>query len=355
MHRVSKRHALAGAVTLLVGAAGLAAGVVPAAAAMSPHTVYVAPHGTAQAADVSCQSAAFDTIQSAVAAVAPGGTVHVCGGTYREDVALSKPVALLGQRHAVINAAGKVNGVLVTAPYVLVTGFTVTGATGEGILVDAASHVTIEGNIVTANDRGGIPAGPVPNSYPACQAAGGVPGDCGEGIHLMGSSYSTVAANVVTGNTGGILLSDETGPTAHNRIIANVSAGNLFDCGITVVGHNPKAAPGGVPAPSVARVYDNHVAGNSTQGHGIKGEGAGVVLATALPGGAVYGNTVEHNTINGNGLSGVTVHSHVTGQFMNGNVVTENLIGVNNLGGDKDFAPHWTSRPPASSSPPSVR
>jgi hypothetical protein len=34
------------------------------------------------------------------------------------------------------------------------------------------------------------------------------------------------------------------------------------------------------------------------------------------------------------------VHSHVTGQFMNGNVVTENLIGVNNLDGDKDFAPH---------------
>jgi hypothetical protein len=123
-------------------------------------------------------------------------------------------------------------------------------------------------------------------------------------------------------------------------MFANVSAGNLFDCGITVVGHDPEAAPGGVPAPSVAGVYDNLVADNSILGNGTKGEGAGVVLATALPGGAVYGNTVERNAINGNGLSGVTVHSHVTGQFINGNVVTENLIDVNNLDGDNDFAPH---------------
>lgn len=117
-------------------------------------------------------------------------------------------------------------------------------------------------------------------------------------------------------------------------------ANNLFDCGITVVGHNPKAAPGGKPAPKTAGVYANLITGNNISGNGIKGGGAGVVLATGLPGGAVYDNTVSGNAINGNGMSGVTVHSHVPGQFLNGNVIAGNQIGMNNLNGDSDFAPH---------------
>ena len=156
----------------------------------------------------------------------------------------------------------------------------------------------------------------------------------------MGSSYATVAGNVSTGNSGGILVSDDTGPAAYNQVVGNVVASNLFDCGVTVVGHNPKAAPGGVPAPQVAGVYANDIVGNSISGNGVKGAGSGVVLATPLPGGAVYDNTVQDNTITGNGQSGVTVHSHVPGQFLNGNVITRNFISTNNLVGDPDFAPH---------------
>lgn len=290
-------------------------------------------------ADNSCDSAAFQSIQSAVTAVASGGTVVVCGGTYSEDVAVAKPLSLAGGKHAVIDATGKINGILVTASHVRIAGFTVTGAIGEGILVESASHVTIAGNVVTGNDLGGVP-NPVPTTYAECQTVGGVPGDCGEGIHLMGSSASTVAGNVVTNNTGGILLSDETGPTDHNAITGNLVANNMFDCGVTIAGHNPGAAPNGVPAPATAGVYANLVQGNNITGNGIKGQGGGVILATGLPGGAVYGNVIKNNAISGNGLAGVTVHSHVAGQDLNGNVVTGNLIGVNNLDGDNDFAPH---------------
>jgi parallel beta-helix repeat protein len=309
-------------------------------AARSNSTVYVSMHGKAAAADASCGSAAYKSIGAAVSAVARGGKVVVCGGTYHEDVTVAKPLSLLGRSHPVIDATSKINGILVTAPHVTVSGFKVTSAIGEGILIRSANYVTIEGNVVAHNDLGGLPLHPVPNTYAECQAVGQIPGDCGEGIHLMGSSFSTVAHNVSTGNSGGILLSDETGPTAHNHIVGNVAANNLFDCGVTVVGHNPKAAPGGVPAPRVAGVFANDIAGNSISGNGLKGGGAGVVLATGLPGGAVYDNTVEGNSINGNGMSGVTVHSHVPGQFLNGNVITRNVIGVNNLVGDSDFAPH---------------
>jgi parallel beta-helix repeat protein len=351
MRHVSIRQALGGAVALLAGASAAAAIAVPAAATgttggtgarpvSSAAAVYVDAHGSAAADDHGCGSAAYSSIQSAVSAAGSGGVVVVCGGTYDEDVTVPKSLSLIGEGHAVIDAAGQINGVTVTAPGVRVIGFTVTGATGEGILVGSVGSATIEHNVVTGNDQGGRPADPVPNTYAECQAQQGVPGDCGEGIHLMGSSGSTVAGNVVTGNTGGILLSDETGPAAHNRITANVVTGNRSDCGITVAGHNPAAAPGGVPAPKTAGVYANIISGNTISGNGTEGQGAGVVLATGLPGGAVYDNVVEHNTISGNGIAGVTVHSHVAGEFLNGNVVTQNLITVNNLDGDNDFAPH---------------
>lgn len=342
MHNAFTRPALPGVLTLLAVAAAVAAVAVPATAAThrAPSKVYVATHGKAGARDTSCATAAFSTVSAADSAVVSGGEVIVCGGTYAGSLSITKPLTLLGQSHAAIAATGKDNGILIRASHIKVSGFTVTGAIGEGILVQSADYVTIQGNVVTVNDQGALPVNAAPNTYAECQAQGGVPGDCGEGIHLMGSSYSTVTGNVVTDNSGGILLSDETGPTAHNQIIGNLVADNLGDCGVTVVGHNPKAAPSGVPAPKVAGIYDNTVSGNIISGNGTRGDGAGVVLATGAPGGAVYDNTVERNTISGNGLSGVTVHSHVPGQFLNGNVVTDNVITVNNLDGDNDFAPH---------------
>jgi hypothetical protein len=107
----------------------------------------------------------------------------------------------------------------------------------------------------------------------------------------MGSSHSTVAGNISTGNSGGILLSDETGPTEYDRIEGNVVSGNDSDCGITLAGHNPAAAPSGVPAPQVAGVYANSIVGDDITRNRTAGQGAGVLLATALPGGAVYDNT----------------------------------------------------------------
>jgi parallel beta-helix repeat protein len=254
-------------------------------------TVYVSPHGTATARDSNCDSAAYHSIGDAVSAAAPGATVVVCGGVYHEHVTVAKPMSLLGRSHPVIDAADKVNGILIAGPHVTVRGFKVTSAVGEGILVGSASYATIAGNTVTHNDLGGALVNPVPTSYAECQAAGGIPGDCGEGIHLMGSSHSTVAGNISTGNSGGILLSDETGPTEYDRIEGNVVSGNDSDCGITLAGHNPAAAPSGVPAPQVAGVYANSIVGDDITRNRTAGQGAGVLLATALPGGAVYDNT----------------------------------------------------------------
>jgi parallel beta-helix repeat protein len=297
--------------------------------------------------NVRCWPSGFSTIGAAVASARAGDVVRVCGGTYHEDVVLppSKPLTLEGVGNPVIDASGLDNGVTVLASYSVVEGFTVEQAIGEGILVQGAPGlpvrgVTISGNSVQSNDRGNPTGAPqTGSSYPECDGSAQAPGDCGEGIHLMVADDSSVVGNLVTGNSGGVLLTDEFGPTSGNTIASNNVFGNTLDCGITLAGHNPAAFAGGQPQPTAGGVFSNRVLLNSVSDNGVAGQGAGVLMATPFPGGAVYNNLVQSNTIWGNGLAGVTVHSHAPGQDVNGNFIEGNRIGTNNLDGDPDFYP----------------
>ncbi len=324
-------------------------------------SLYVSPSGSSRASDRSCRSASYSTIQSAVDAAKPGATVTVCPGSYTEDVIVSSPLTLRGV-DATIQGTSSANGncdqlgaggpgsapclagVTIKSSWVQISGFTVTGATGEGILATGSlksgsiSHVTIQDNRVVGNDLGGIPPS-TGGGYPQCEAVGGVPGDCGEGIHLMGVADSVISHNYDSANTGGILITDEFGPTHNNLVEHNIVTENQYDCGITVPGHNPFAVDAhGNPQPSVAGVFDNVIRRNVVTDNGRKGEGAGVLFANATAGTGSYDNLVEDNYIAGNDLSGVTMHAHTVGpgQFedLNGNKIVDNVIGQNNLGGD---------------------
>jgi hypothetical protein len=86
-------------------------------------------------------------------------------------------------------------------------------------------------------------------------------------------------------------------------------------------------------------IFANVIQGNVLKHNGDgsttpEGAGAGVVLASPVPGGAVYGNLVVGNRITASGLAGVTIHSHLPGQRFGGNRVIGNLIGTNNVTGD---------------------
>lgn len=324
--------------------------------------LYVSPSGTKGAADRNCKSAAYSTVQSAVDAAPSGATVVVCRGTYTEDVVISQPLTLTGKHGSVINgtptttatceqlgASGPstaqcLAGITIKSSNVKVKGLKVTGATGEGILATGSltggsiSHVVIQRNRVVDNNRGGIP--PSSSSpYPECAEVGQVPGDCGEGIHLMGVASSTVTHNFVSGNEGGVLLTDEFGPTHGNVVSHNTITKNLYDCGVTLPGHNPTALSAtGATQPTKAGVFDNVISHNKITDNGTKGEGAGVLFANATAGTASYDNLVEYNHISGNELSGVTMHAHTVmpGQFedLSGNKIVHNTIGANNTGGD---------------------
>jgi parallel beta-helix repeat protein len=304
-------------------------------------TLCVNPRGTS-----GCNS----TISGAVATAAAGDAIRVAEGIYAEDVVIGKSLSLIGagSDNTIIDASGKDNGIDVDGynnpglNHVVVSGFTVRNANRQGILVVNASYVTVTDNRVTGSDKSLVLGNP-----PTCP---GIPTyfkpgedfDCGEAIHLSGVHHSSVTGNIVRNNAGGILLSDDTGPTHHNLVSENVVQNNPFDCGITIASHH--FAPAGDPA--WIGVSNNTISRNYSSSNGLStGEGAGVGLFTGPPGARTMGNVVSFNILVGNALPGVTMHSHTINQNLNDNMIVGNYIADN--GGDSDVTAPGASPVPA--------
>jgi len=273
------------------------------------------------------------TIQEAINAANSGDTIDVARGAYAGNVVVDRPVALLGAGigDTIIDATGLGNGINVDGldnaglSRVIIRGFTVQNADHQGIVVTNASDVTIVGNRVTGNDRAlqlsqtGPPACPgLPPHFVAFQGL-----DCGEGIQLSGVTYSTVADNVVDHNSGGILVSDDTGPNHDNFITGNVVRDNPYDCSITLATHDLNPLQGMPPK----GVYHITVKGNTVVRNGLaSGEGAGIGIFAPTPGSQNYGNVIVDNYLAQNGLPGVTLHSHSPGQNVNDHLIAHNTI-----------------------------
>lgn len=294
-----------------------------AAQASTSGTTYVSPHGHAGGSDHSCGTARYSDINAAIAATRAGGTVVVCRGTYDTQAVVTKPLNLAGRPGATINAKGqpplKVGSVtlpgsvgiaVLGTSHVRVSGFRVGHAGFDAILIARSSHVWASRNELLHN------------------------GDVG--VDINGSSWSGAVGNVAKDNMGGgFLVADDVGPNSHNVIAWNVATDNPGGCGVILAGHSTAGVTGNL-------VEHNLLTYNGT----LKktGGGAGVVIATEVPGETVAGNTVTGNNIYGNGLAGVTIHAHLPGQHLNGNRIIGNTIGTNNTLGDPiGLAPTPTS------------
>ncbi len=284
------------------------------------------------------------TITAALAAASTGDTVLVAPGTYKEDVVITKPIALLGSyRASVIDASGLSNGIFINgmsaAPKigltnVIVSGFTVRNANFEGILVANATDVSLTGNLVTDNNKSlDISAGAC-NGIPAFETNEG--DDCGEGIHLMATYHVSVIDNESAYNSGGILITDETGPSQSNLISGNNVHDNPYDCGITLASHGPATSV--IPTAGLPYgVSDNTISHNISahNGYQVPGAGAGVGIFAPFPGTTDARNVVIDNVLRNNGLPGVTMHNHASAPApappinMNDNVIVGNQISGN--------------------------
>ncbi len=303
--------------------------------AASAATLCVNPAGTA-----GCST----TISAAIAAAHPGDVIKVAPGTYKEQVTITIPLSLVGDPASppLINAAGKTTGIFINgmaaAPAagisgVNITGFKVENAQYEGILVANASNVTLSSNTVAKNNRALTPGSPCPNlaAYETSEAQ-----DCGEGIHLMAVDHSIVINNITENNSGGMLITDETGPTTDNIIQGNTVRYNPYACGITLASHPPATAlipsahlPFGLARNTIIANNSNH------NGLGIPGAGAGVGIFAPFPGTSNTGNVVIDNDLAYNGLPGVTMHNHAfapspaPGVNLNDNKIIGNHIHAN--------------------------
>jgi hypothetical protein len=308
----------AGTVLVLVPALTTTAqAVVPKSA---PDIVYVDDSGPGHCGG----KAMFTTITAGLAAVADGGTVHVCPGTYHEDVLVDKAVTLDGDNAIVspdptdstflTEATGGNNAFTVVSPDVVIHNFTVRDATADGIIL-LGDRGTLVHNRAYAN---------VIN-----------------GINVDGSSHSEIRDNVISGNGGGIELANDplaagitlpgvSGTAAWNRVEDNTITDNPAACAIYLVDHAGSDHPG-----DWRGIHDNLIRGNYVARNALQGFGGGVLFASPVPGGSVYNNRVQGNSILTNGLPGIALHSHLPGQDLNGNVVWGNVIGTNNvLGGE---------------------
>jgi len=279
-------------------------------------TRYVSPSGT-DAFD--CAVAPCRTIHYAVGQAAAGDTIRVAAGTYADSISVNKRLILSGSGRGstTIDADGHDNGVVIAGAASAGTvfrGFTVKNAGREGLFANKTSYLLIADNTFVMNDAYG------PNS-PQCPAAD--PDDCGEAVHLQTVTFSAVSGNLVQNNVGGILLTDEDGPTAFNLLSDNQVLDNTKDCGITLASHFFQL---GAPASaSTAGVYQNLVLHNASIGNGA----AGIGVFAGPPGAAAWGNVVVGNTAKNNGLPGVAMHAHSPFQNLDGNVVTNNIISGN--------------------------
>jgi parallel beta-helix repeat protein len=306
--------------SLAAAAAALILVPLPAAAA----TLCVSPGGA---------GGCSPTISAAVAAAPAGDVIYVHRGTYAEQVTIDKPLSLIGdqRQNTIIDATGSPNGIVVDGfgnpglAHVTIIGFTIRNAQTEGILVSNASWVNLASNRVADNDQALLDE--VCGVFTPPDNAAGEGMDCGEGIHLTAVDHSTVSDNIIEGNSGGILVSDDSGPTHDNVISGNTVQDNPFDCGITLASHNP-VAPNGV--------YRNTIAANNSLRNGLKGEGAGIGMFTPAPGTATYGNVVVGNRAIGNGMPGIAMHSHAPGQTLIDNKIVDNYVAGN--GPDRDDA-----------------
>ena len=339
-----------------LSSAALAAGLVtiavrPAAAAPKPHvpaTLYVAPPTGRSSLPPVCQTAPYTDINAAIAATVAGDRVVVCPGTYTGSatvttgesvqptitagVYVDKSIALLGMSGVIVNATGLDNGITVFGVNgAKVMGFTVDGAFGEGIFVAASTRITVDWNTVKGND-----VGTATTAYFECQTkTEGVLGDCGYGIHLLSVTHSWVLDNTVQFNSGGILLSDEFGPTKGNTVSGNAVVDNALRSGIKLAGRSATGVNASdYPTPKLGGVYSNSVSDNIVMSNGLTGKGGGIVLTVGVKGGACYGNLVDGNEISGNGFSGITIRRHFVLADVNGDLLFDNWIGTNNLTGD---------------------
>ena len=196
-----------------------------------------------------------------------------------------------------------------------------------------ATDVTLVGNKVFDNNKSLDIADGACDGIPSFETNEGE--DCGEGIHLIATDHASVVRNESAYNSGGILLTDETGPNHANLFlkIQCMIIRSTVELRLRRTGRQADVPGSGLPF----GVTDNTISKNEVvrNGNQLPGAGAGVGIFAPFPGTTDAGNVVINNVLRDNGLPGVTMHNHAAFPSpappvnMNDNVIVGNKISGN--------------------------
>lgn len=321
--------------TFLAGTVAAVGGITSTttAASATTTTVYVNNGRITGTADTSCATAIYSTIQAAIDATSPGGKVHVCSGTYPEQVKIEKSITLIGDPGRGVVGPGP------NAP--VLDGANLTGApdfSGDSsgcVAFDLAGGVTnvkisgfsIEhyrcGTVVTGNEgisawndtRGTSKIKITHNSFSdilwAAVLVGSdhsvqhsdwtvsqnvvtigkwAPNNNVYGIELTNTKDSTISNNIVSGGYQGILTQPR--GTSEDIVISGNTVGSDANAGIQI-------APYGSATAKDIHVIANIIDSGAT---GIHVGGVGIVK----------GIDIHLNSLGGNVISGIANDSSAT-------------------------------------------
>ena len=237
--------------------------------------VFCAFIGTASAATIYVPDN-YVKIQWAVDNAIAGDTIIVRDGTYSENVDVNKRLTIKsenGSANCIVDAADQNDYVFkITADYVNISGFAVTGATGNGIYLYEVDHCNISGNNVTNNSHS---------------------------IYLSASDYNTITNNNVSNNSYGIYLW-----SSDRNMLTNNNANSNTYFGISVQWYSRY----------------NTITNNNVN---LNYPGSGICLGEWCK-----FNTVTNNNVNSNSRYGIYV-----GEFSGCNVFTNNNVNSNGFYG----------------------
>ena len=220
----------------------------------------------------------YAKIQWAIDNATAGGTIIVRDGTYSENVNVNKRLTIMsenGSANCVVKASNPEDHVFyVTADYVNLSGFAVTGATeryksGIALCVD---HCNISGNNVTDNSHS---------------------------IYLSASHDNTITNNNVSNNSYGIYLA-----MSNRNMLTNNNANSNTYFGISLTWYS----------------YYNTFTNNSVNSNSMNGISLGEWCEF---------NTFTNNSVNSNSRYGIYVGEYSgCNKFTNNNVKLNGFYGI---------------------------
>ncbi|CAD7774989.1 MAG: Periplasmic copper-binding protein (NosD) [Candidatus Methanoperedenaceae archaeon GB50] len=236
-------------------------------------------------------------IQDATCGAGEGDTIYVHEGTYVENVDVGKRLTLIGEGadEVTVQAADASDHVFnITADWVDISGFTVTGTTGggkAGIYLHHVEYCNISNNNAL-NNRNGIDL-----LYSDNNTVSGInASDNNGGILLINSSNNTLNANNCSNNDNGIFLYSSSNNNTLNR---NNVKSNEFE-GISLSYHSNNSTLG------QNNVQDNHI---------------GISISYS------EGNILSNNNINSNEKNGISLFESGSNALRDNNVLN-NGVGI---------------------------